>query len=51
MKEELKYAMATRGELFVMTTGILGMLMLFVASLGIDLQVRSCSCILDLDAV
>lgn len=43
MKEELNYAMVTHGVLFVMTTGILQMLMWFVASLGIDLQVRSCS--------
>ena len=39
MKEELKYAMEMYGEQFVMTTGTLWMLMLFVANLVINLQV------------
>ena len=39
MKGELKYAMATLGERFVMNTGMLWMLMLFVVNLVVDLQV------------
>ena len=41
VREEWKYVMATRGEQFVMITGVHLMLMLYATNLDIILQVES----------